>query len=145
MIAYRHVVLDTSAYSNFRNGHSRAAALVAAAEVITLPAIVVGELEAGFALGRRTAENQLALTEFRAEPAAQVLDVTVTTARLYARIFARLRIAGTPVPFNDMWIAAAAMECGGAAPDLRPEFPANRRIGTHPARGVTARARRASD
>lgn len=113
MTAHRHVLLDTSAYSYFRHDHPQAVALVSAAEVITLPTIVVGELEAGFALGRRTAENRLALTEFRAEPAVRVLDVTVTTARLYARIFARLRIAGTPVPHNDMWIAAAAMECGG--------------------------------
>ena len=75
--------------------------------------MVVGELEAGFALGRRTAENQVVLTEFLAEPGVKVLQMTGTTARFYARIFAQLRLAGTPIPINDIWIAAAAMECRG--------------------------------
>ena len=78
-----------------------------------MPVIVVGELEAGFAWGRHAAGNQQALTEFLAEPVVEVLDVTRATACLYARIFARLRTEGTPVSPNDMWIAAATMECGG--------------------------------
>ena len=41
------------------------------------------------------------------------MDVTATTVRYYARITASLRRAGTPIPVNDVWIAAAAMECNG--------------------------------
>ena len=78
-----------------------------------MPVIVVGELEAGFAWGRRSAANQQTLDEFLAESAVEVLDVTRATVRLYARIFARLRTEGTAVSPNDMWIAAATMECGG--------------------------------
>lgn len=110
---HRHVVLDTSAYSVFRRGHPAALDLVASAAVITVPIVVIGELEAGFEVGRRTAENRLALTEFLAEPGVEILDATRRTARLYARIFAELRAAGTPIPISDVWIAAASMECGG--------------------------------
>lgn len=110
---HHHVVLDTSAYSGFRKGHPAALDLVASAAVITVPVVVIGELEAGFELGRRTAENRLVLTEFLAEPGVETLDATRRTARLYARIFAQLRAAGTPIPINDVWIAAASMECDG--------------------------------
>lgn len=113
MTGHWHVVLDTTAYSHLGHGHRGIADLVAAAEVITMPVIVVGELEAGFAWGRSAAANQQALNEFLADSAVRVLDVTRPTTRLYARIFARLRTEGTPVSPNEMWIAAATMECGG--------------------------------
>lgn len=113
MNRHHHVVLDTSAYSGFRKGHPAALDLVASAAVITVPVVVIGELEAGFELGRRTAENRLVLTEFLGEPGVEILDATRKTARLYARIFAELRAAGTPIPINDVWIAAASMESGG--------------------------------
>lgn len=77
-----------------------------------------GELEAGFALGRRTAENQVVLSEFPAEPGVKALQMTVTTARF----FARLRLAGTPIPVNDIWIAAAVMECRGRLLTFDPDF-----------------------
>lgn len=113
MTADPHLVLDTSAYSNFRRGHPGAVDLLVSAAVITVPVVVVGELEAGFELGSRRGENRLALTEFLAEPGVEVLPTTTRTARLYAQVFAGLRRGGTPIPVNDVWIAAAALECRG--------------------------------
>ena len=113
MTRHPKVVLDTSAYSKFRQRHAGILDALSAAQVILIPVTVLGELEAGFALGRRTAANRQVLADFLDDPAVRTLDVTAATAGLYARIFARLRTAGTPVPANDMWIAAAAMECGG--------------------------------
>ena len=52
------LVLDTSAYSHFRAGHPRVLDLVAAAEVVLLPVVVIGELEACFALGRRERQRR---------------------------------------------------------------------------------------
>jgi len=101
------LVLDTSAYSHFRAGHPRVLDLVAAAEIVLLPVIVLGELEAGFSLGRRERENQVLLAEFLAEPFVSVLPVTPSVARQYGRLFTDLRRAGTPIPINDVWIAAA--------------------------------------
>ena len=107
------LVLDTSAYSHLRAGHERVLDLVTAAEIVFLPTIVLGELEAGFALGGRERANRTLLSEFLTEPFVSVLPVTLTVAHHYGRIFASLRRAGTPIPVNDIWIAATALDCGG--------------------------------
>lgn len=107
------LVLDTSAYSHFRTGHPQVLDLMAAAEIVLLPTIVLGELEAGFQLGRREQENRALLTEFLAEPFVSILPVTPSVARHYGRLFTDLRRAGTPIPINDVWIAAATLDCGG--------------------------------
>jgi tRNA(fMet)-specific endonuclease VapC len=107
------LVLDTSAYSHFRAGDERVLDLIAAAEMVFLPTIVLGELEAGFSLGRRELENRTLLAEFLAEPFVAILQVTSTVARHYGRLFASLRRAGTPIPINDVWIAATTLDCGG--------------------------------
>ncbi len=107
------VVLDTSAYSRLRAGHVPILERVTATRTVVVPATVLGELDAGFELGRRAFENRRALAEFLEEPFVDVLDVTATTVRHYGRIFAVLRRAGTPIPVNDVWIAAATMECNG--------------------------------
>jgi tRNA(fMet)-specific endonuclease VapC len=85
----------------------------AAAPTIILPVIILGELEAGFLLGRRDRENRALLGELIAERFVSVLSVTPSIARLYGRLFADLRRAGTPIPINDIWIAATTLDCGG--------------------------------
>ena len=107
------VVLDTSAYSRLRAGHAQVLERVAGARVVVVPVTVLGELDAGFELGRRALDNRRILAEFLDEPFVSVLDVTATTVRHYARIFAALRRAGAPIPINDVWIAAATVECNG--------------------------------
>lgn len=109
----RRLVLDTSAYSWMRSGHGGVLDLVAGAEIVVLPVTVLGELEAGFELGSRQRENRTMLAEFLAEPFVSVRPATRDTARRYGEIFAHLRRAGTPVPVNDIWIAAATLDCGG--------------------------------
>jgi tRNA(fMet)-specific endonuclease VapC len=107
------LVLDTSAYSRFRAGHPTVLDLLARADVVMLPVTVLGELEAGFAMGRRALENRTTLARFLGEPFVVTLPSTTEVARRYGQIFARLRQAGTPIPTNDIWIAAAAIDTGG--------------------------------
>jgi tRNA(fMet)-specific endonuclease VapC len=107
------LVLDTSAYSHFRVGDERVLDLIAAAEVVSLPTVVLGELEAAFSLGRQERANRTLLSEFLAEPFVSILPVTPAVARRYGRLFADLRRAGTPIPINDIWIAATTLDCGG--------------------------------
>ena len=107
------LVLDTSAYSRFRAGHKGILDLLVRAGVTIVPATVLGELEAGFQLGNRATENRQTLNQFLEEPFVSVVDVTAVTARHYGRIFCALRLAGTPIPINDVWIAASTVECGG--------------------------------
>jgi tRNA(fMet)-specific endonuclease VapC len=107
------LILDTSAYSHLRAGHPLVLDAVATAEVVFLPIVVVGELEAAFELGSRERENRRVLSEFLAEPFVAVLPLTLGVARHYGRIFAELRRAGAPLPINDVWIAAMTRDCGG--------------------------------
>ena len=107
------LILDTSAYSRLRRGHEAVLDALAAAEVILVPATVLGELAAGFELGSRAKENRTVLTEFLDEPFVDVLETTSAVARHYGQVFARLRRAGRPIPVNDIWIAAATIASGG--------------------------------
>jgi len=107
------VVLDTSAYSQLRHGETRVLDAVADAETLLVPVTVLGELEAGFRAGSRYQENRRALEELLDEPYVEVVDVSSDMARGYGEIFAALRRAGTPIPTNDIWIAAATLHSGG--------------------------------
>ena len=107
------LVLDTSAYSHFRRNHAALMDALANAVEVCVPAIVIGELTAGFLLGRRTKENEQTLQEFLAEAFVRVIDVGATTGLHYGGIFAALRRAGTPIPTNDLWIAATTISEGG--------------------------------
>jgi predicted nucleic acid-binding protein len=107
------LVLDTSAYSQLRHGHDTVLDAVAAAGAVLLTVTVLGELEAGFELGTRAKENRTALTEFLDEPFVALLTTTPSVAYRYGQIFAELRRAGSPIPVNDIWIAAATLDCGG--------------------------------
>ena len=106
------ILLDSTAYTLFCGGHRQVGQLVYAAEKILLSAIVVGELLSGFRQGTRFDDN---FAEFRAildDPYVSVVPVGSVTADRYARISASLQAKGRPIPTNDMWIAAHAMETG---------------------------------
>lgn len=110
---HRRLVLDTSAYSRMRSGHEFVLTAVASAGAVIVPVTVLGELEAGFALGNRQRENLTILAEFLAESFVTTQKTTQEIASRYGLLFAELKRAGTPVPVNDIWIAAATLDCGG--------------------------------
>lgn len=82
------------------------------AEWIGVPAVTLGKLRTGFLLGHRPSENAAELSEFLSNPAVDLLSVDDEVSRHYARIVVDLRQAGTPVPTNDIWIAATAARAG---------------------------------
>jgi predicted nucleic acid-binding protein len=104
--------LDTSAYSNFKAGHPEVVDLITRSRSLTVPSIVLGELLAGFKLGTRYEKNESDLRAFLSNPAVRVLDVDSDAAHSYAEIVVELRRKGTPIPTNDIWIAALAMREG---------------------------------
>jgi tRNA(fMet)-specific endonuclease VapC len=106
------LVLDTSAYSHLRRGDEQVGDRLAMADVVYVPTIVIGELRAGFELGRRIRENVIELETFLDEPFVRAVSADANVAIRYGRLFAELRRAGTPVPVNDIWIAACAQEVG---------------------------------
>jgi predicted nucleic acid-binding protein len=116
------LVLDTSAYSHFRRGHAGVLDALARADRVLIPVTVIGELEAAFELGQRARENRRVLDDFIGEPFVEVVPATESVARHYGRLFATLKRHGTPLPVNDIWIAAAAVDCGGTLLTFDADF-----------------------
>ena len=106
------LILDTNAYVAFKRGMEGAVEVLGLAGEIVVPAIVLGELLAGFACGNREAENRMELTEFLDTKRVRIAVVDSTTASWYGRVYSGLRRAGTPIPSNDLWIAASALQNG---------------------------------
>ena len=106
------VLLDTSAYSAFMKGHAETVSALREADEIYLNAIVLGEMLAGFMTGDRRAKNEEELARFLDSPRVNLIDVDEATAERYAVIFTTLRAAATPIPTNDLWIAASSMQHG---------------------------------
>ncbi len=106
----KRLVLDTSGYSALLRGDSNISDLLNAAEWVGLPVFVIGELHAGFCGGSRLNENLTLLTEFINLPTVHTLHTTDQTAQLFGTIKHTLRTGGTPIPINDIWIAAQTIE-----------------------------------
>jgi len=104
------VLLDTNRYTDFCRGHAEPVQVLETAEEIYLPFIVVGELRAGFSVGRHGPENDRLLREFLLESGVHVLYADDQTTHHYAAIYRQLRLQGTPIPTNDMWIGALAVQ-----------------------------------
>jgi len=116
------LALDTSAYSRLRAGDERVHDAIAAAEVVLVPATVLGELWGAFEMGSRARENRVTLAEFLGEPFVSVVPISANVARQYGRVYAALRRAGTPIPVNDMWIAAATIDQGACLLTFDQDF-----------------------
>ena len=108
------ILVDTNAYAAFKRGDPEAVAILRAADTIGISAVVLGELLSGFTLGNREADNRRELSEFLASPRVNLLPVTEDTAGFYARVYQGLRRKGKPIPTNDLWIAATALQHGFA-------------------------------
>ena len=106
------LLLDSNAYSLLMRGHEQVAALVQRADELLFSAIVVGELMYGFRRGRQFERNAADLRSFLGSPYSSFVNVGPVTADRYSRIAKALRAKGRPIPTNDVWIAAHAMETG---------------------------------
>ena len=106
------ILLDTNAYTGFKTNREEIVRELQTARVIGMSPIVLAELYAGFRLGTREKKNLDELETFRRNPRVQVLQITERTAFFYAHIFAALKQKARPIPSNDIWIAASAMEHG---------------------------------
>lgn len=106
------VLLDTSAYSAFMRGQADVVETLRRANAVVLTPVVLGELSVGFRRGRQRARNEALLDRFLTSPRVQVIPLDEGTAERYAVILNALWTAGTPIPTNDVWIAASAMQHG---------------------------------
>jgi tRNA(fMet)-specific endonuclease VapC len=108
----RHVLLDTNVLSEFFFGDPETVEAFQRAGTLAVNTIVLGELLAGFAMGNRPGENRRLLARFLANPRVSIHPLGSDTAEHYVGVFAQLRRKGRPIPSNDMWVAASALEHG---------------------------------
>ena len=104
------LALDTNRYTDLCRGLAEVQRIIEEAEAVYLPFIVLGELRAGFALGKYGIENERILLQFLMKPNVGVLFGDHQTTHHYASVYRQLRQQGTPIPTNDMWIAALALQ-----------------------------------
>ena len=104
------LILDTNAYSAFGRGDRDAIKLISAMDLIWMPAMVLGELRSGFAMGKQSVVNELALQSFLSSTRVSVASITAVTSLHYANIYQTLKKKGSPIPSNDLWIAACCRE-----------------------------------
>ena len=104
--------LDTCAYSRLLIGNPRLQTRMEEADFLVIPAIVLGELHTGFEAGTRRMENEERLALFLETPHVRTQDVNWDIARRYGVVVNQLRRMGKPIPTNDIWIAATALELG---------------------------------
>jgi tRNA(fMet)-specific endonuclease VapC len=107
-----NVLLDTSAYSALQRGNQPILDVLRRSETVAVSAVVLGELYGGFRAGNCWAEKTAQLAQFLSKPSVRVLNVTEETALRYAEVDVYLRKKGRPIPRNDVWIAAVALEHG---------------------------------
>ena len=104
------VALDTNRYTDLARGDSFIVSVVSTADEIWLPFVVLGELWAGFAVSSHEARNEAVLRRFLLKPGVGILYAGEQTTHHYANVYRQLRKQGTPIPTNDMWIAALVLE-----------------------------------
>jgi len=105
-----NLALDTNRYTDLCRGASEVLRILEEADQVYLPFAVVAELRAGFACGSRGPENEQVLQQFLRKPGVEILFPGEMTTRIYASLYRQLRRQGTPIPVNDLWIAALVVE-----------------------------------
>lgn len=104
------LALDTNRYTDLCRGDASVVETVEHADQVWLPFVVLGELRAGFAVGSQGPRNEAVLRHFLLKPGVGVLYADDQTTHHYAIVYRQLRKQGTPIPTNDMWIAALVLQ-----------------------------------
>jgi len=104
------IALDTNRYTDLVRGDADTVSAAETAETTFLPLIVLGELRCGFAVGRHGPHNEGVLRQFLLRPGVEVLSPDQQTTLHYGTVYRQLRAQGTPIPTNDMWIAALVLQ-----------------------------------
>ena len=104
------VALDTNRLTDLFQGDAELADRLGECDEVWIPLIVLAEMKAGFLGGSQQYRNETLLRTFLGKPTVGILLPARETAEHYARLFVQLKRAGTPIPDNDLWIAALVLE-----------------------------------
>ncbi|VAW12713.1 hypothetical protein MNBD_BACTEROID05-314 [hydrothermal vent metagenome] len=106
------ILIDTNFYTEIMRGSEESRHIVRRAKKIVMCPIVIGELFYGFKNGTREKRNVEQLQDFLFLPSVETLSITYKTSEFFALIMHQLKKSGNPIPTNDLWIAACAIEHG---------------------------------
>ena len=104
------ILFDSNRYKDFCSSDSEIINCVRQADKIYFPFIVLAELRAGFACGTKAKKNEAVLIQILSQNSVDVIYPDEETTHHYAHLFKQLREQGTPIPTNDLWIAAIAVQ-----------------------------------
>lgn len=98
------MILDTNGLSALAEGDPGLEPLLRRAAQVAIPVIVLGEYRYGISQSRNHLHYERWLSEYL--PSFQILDIDERTTISYSAVRKELKKAGTPIPANDLWIAA---------------------------------------
>jgi len=109
-MAITSILLDTNAYTAFKRNKLDTLEIIRNVDIIGINSVIIGELLGGFALGNKEGINRDELQKFLSSSRIKIFNIDRETAEYYALIYKELRQKGRPIPTNDMWIAATAIQ-----------------------------------
>ncbi|VAX37988.1 hypothetical protein MNBD_UNCLBAC01-353 [hydrothermal vent metagenome] len=118
----KQILIDTNFYTEIMRGSLDVKKTMRQSEKIFMCPIVIGELLYGFKNGNKEKKNIEQLNQFLSLSSVETLLITPNTSEFFALIIQQLKKAGTPIPTNDLWIAASAMEHGLAVATMDRHF-----------------------
>jgi tRNA(fMet)-specific endonuclease VapC len=107
-----NILCDTNAITALRLGNQKILEYFETADTIYLSVIVLGELLSGFKNGSRIDYNLKFLEAFRSKSRVEILGLNDETSMVYSDLYTILKKSGSPIPTNDLWIAAQCVEKG---------------------------------
>lgn len=109
----RSLLVDTNVLISFiEKGDETLLNVLSKYDELIVSPIVLGEYRAGISSTKKGRESQAALEKFLETDSVREVEMTGKTSVYYAKIFQDLKAKGKPIPINDIWIAAAALERG---------------------------------
>ena len=129
----KQLLIDTNVYVAFKRNEPDVIELFQQAENIAVNTIVLGELLAGFKGGLRETANRNELDQFLDSPRVTFFSFDESSADFFALVFNNLKQTGKPIPTNDIWIAASAMQHGRTLATLDSHFSYIAGLSLHPA------------
>jgi predicted nucleic acid-binding protein len=104
------LLIDSNRFIDFCAGDEATVEAFEQAALLVVPFVVLAEIRVGAQLARRGENQARVLNELLNQPGVRTVHSTDGTTHHYAAIYAQLRRKGTPIPTNDIWIAALALE-----------------------------------
>ena len=118
----KRLLIDTNIYSAFMLNRAEVVETLSLAKEIFICPTVMGELFAGFKYGAKEKQNRKELDAFLDNSRVGEINIDSETSEFYATVYRALRTKGKPIPTNDMWIAASALQHGLALCSLDAHF-----------------------